>query len=182
MWVCGGRELWHTFQELFDSLAKPSSPSRCSCTLSNAFQVFHGHDIVPGTIIVFIRQISSLFAPFTWCPSWNRSCVVIGDDLGHGKCCLGLLRAKIKALYLQPPGEHYSKEKGISVPSPPLVVPHPREDGPPPPPRGWSPSDGPPPPLGDHTPRAGRGGEGARGSERRRTDARSCKTVLPSRS
>ena len=29
---------------------------------------------------------------------------------------------------------------------------------------------------------AGRRGEGARGSERRRTDARSCKTVLPSRS
>ena len=39
------------------------------------------------------------------------------------------------------------------VPSPSLVVPHPREDGPPPPPGGWSPSDGPPPPpLGDHTP------------------------------
>ena len=33
---------------------------------------------------------------------------------------------------------------------PPLVVPHPREDGPPPPPGERSPSDGPPPPpLGD---------------------------------
>ena len=35
---------------------------------------------------------------------------------------------------------------------PPLVVPHPREDGPPPPPGGWSPSDGPPPPPWGTTP------------------------------
>ena len=35
-----------------------------------------------------------------------------------------------------------------SMAVPPLVLPHPREDGPPPPPGGRSPSDGPPPPPG----------------------------------
>ena len=37
-------------------------------------------------------------------------------------------------------------EPNFEVPPPPLVVPHPREDGPPRPPGGRSPSDGPPPP------------------------------------
>ena len=35
--------------------------------------------------------------------------------------------------------------------TPPLVVPHPREDDPPPTPWGRLPSDGPPPPPGDRT-------------------------------
>ena len=61
-------------------------------------------------------------------------------------------------------------------PPPPLVVPHPREDGPPPAPGERLPSDGPQPPLG------GPHHHRTRTFERRRTDARSCKTVLPSRS
>ena len=46
-------------------------------------------------------------------------------------------------------GSHFCSHEVHSVPSPPLVLPHPREDSPPPLPRGLPPSDGPPPPLGD---------------------------------
>ena len=63
----------------------------------------------------------------------------------------------------------------LSFPTPGKTVPHhPLGDG--------HQVTVPPHPLGDHTPKAGRGGEGASGSERRRTDAQSGKTVMPSRS
>ena len=67
-------------------------------------------------------------------------------------------------------------------PPPPLSFPTPRKTVPHHPLWDGHQVTVPHPPPGDHTPKAGRGREGARGSERRRTDARSCKTVLPSRS
>ena len=71
---------------------------------------------------------------------------------------------------------------GFRYPPPPLSFPTPGKTVPHHPLGDGHQVTVPHPPLGDHTPRAGRGGEGARGSERRRTGARLCKTVLPSRS